>query len=254
MTPRPPESRPRPAWYLVLLGVLAVVAPLLACSTSTPGAVVPLRGQNAYWNCPTRTPHPTPPPVPTTCIPYSGPTPGPGTPWPTPACTAPQPPPTPWPTITPYGRWLQPDARGSSATFYRAQDVRIGPLRLTLQDYRTTGPIPNGGGAIAHVFTFATANEGPAVLTVTWPLQLLVREVTGTDGTTTTGTWGTTWRAQAAAGLPAWTDAQAVYAPGTTRQIAIAVAAPPGTAHAVGFLPDPWGGDDAPRNEVGAQT
>jgi murein DD-endopeptidase MepM/ murein hydrolase activator NlpD len=153
---------------------------------------------------------------------------------------------TPWPSATPYGRWYSPGDRGTGGTFYRGQDVRIGPLRLTLQSYTHQTAIPGSVGDVAHVWTFDTQNEGTQPLTVTWPLQLMMREIRRVDGTSTLGTWWATSAAERAAGLPRWNPAQAGYQPGEHRVVTVAIQGPAGTAHAVGFLPDPVGGQLRP--------
>ena len=127
--------------------------------------------------------------------------------------------------------------------------MRIGSLRLTLRSYAAGDPIPGTPGDVVHRFVFDTANEGPAPLDVQWPLQTVVREVAQADGTVT-GVWGETWQAEAAAGIPRWDPAMGAYAPGQARQVTLAVEAPPGRAHALGFLPDPTGGQA--RADLGA--
>ncbi len=225
-----------------LVVFLIGLTPALACPFAPGGS--DLSGQNAYWNAPTATPRPQPPPRPTTC---SQVVPTPACPLCTPEppfdeCTTPVPTLTPYPSATPYGRWFSPGDRGTGGTFYRDQDVRIGPLRLTLQSYTHNTPIPNSTGDVAHVWRFDTQNEGTSPITVTWPLQLFVREITAADGTTTAGAWWATSAAERAAGLPTWTPATAGYAPGQHKVITVAIQGPVGTARAVGFLPDPVGG------------
>jgi murein DD-endopeptidase MepM/ murein hydrolase activator NlpD len=120
--------------------------------------------------------------------------------------------------------------------------VRIGPLKLTLQSYTRTAPLPGTPGDIAHVFVFDTRNEGTAPLDIQWPLQTLVREVAAADGTTTAGFWQETSRAEQAAGLPRWDPAMGSYLPGQHKTVTVAVEGPPGQAHAIGFIPDPVSG------------
>jgi hypothetical protein len=193
---------------------------------------------NAIWNCPTATPPPTPSPIPTVCTAGE---PGPdGTPGPE-DCTKPALPPTPLPTATPYGRWMSPGDRASSDTFYAGQDVRIGGLKLTLTGYRTAAIA--GQPTVAHVWTFAVVNEGGEDLDIQWPLQTYVAEVQGADGTTTAGRWWQSPASEAAAGLPAWTLERGALPPGAHQGVTVAQEGPAGRAHAVGFLPDPTGGD-----------
>jgi murein DD-endopeptidase MepM/ murein hydrolase activator NlpD len=128
----------------------------------------------------------------------------------------------------------------------------VGPLRLTLQSYTHNITIPGSAGHVAHVWTFDTQNEGPTPLTVTWPLQLVVREITVGDGTTTAGTWWATSAAERAASLPRWSLNQAAYAPGQHRVITVAIQGPAGIAQAVGFLPDPV--DGQAREDLGQAT
>src|SRR4051812_28703592 len=196
------------------LVVLVSLTPALACPFAFGGG--DLAGQNAYWNAPTATPRPTVPPIPTTCVQV---VPTPGCPLCTPAppfdeCTTPVPTSTPWPSATPYGRWYAPGDRGTGGTFYWHQDVRVGPLRLTLESYSHSTAIPGSGGDVAHIWTFDTQNEGTSAISVTWPLQLVVREIADAGGTTTAGTWWATSAAEHAAGLPRWDLNQAGYQPG----------------------------------------
>jgi murein DD-endopeptidase MepM/ murein hydrolase activator NlpD len=242
------QQRRRSGFVAVVL--LLGLTPALACPFAPGGS--DLSGQNAYWNAPTATPRPQPPPRPTTCTQV---VPTPACPLCTPApafdeCTTPEPTLTPYPSATPYGRWFSPGDRGTSGTFYRDQDVRIGPLRLRLQNYTHNVPIPGAGGEVAHVWTFDTQNEGTEPLTITWPLQLFVREITGADGTTTAGAWWETSAAERAAGLPAWSPTTAGYQPGEHKVVTVAIQGPAGTARAVGFLPDPVGGRTS-RQDVG---
>lgn len=194
---------------------------------------------NAYWNCP------TPSPVPTECWqePYVGPTAGPGTPI---IPTTPTPEPilqcnTPLPTVTPYGLQMMPDAHTTS-TFYAGQEVRMGPLRMSLTHYSSTDLLPAPGspepqGMAAHVWTFDVANEGGQTITVTWPLRTIMREVATREGEVVSGRWGYTERAgQAAAAV--WQDDWAVLHEGETRSVSIAIEAPEGRGLAVGFAPD----------------
>lgn len=227
---------------------------LLACRT---GSDLPDSGEmglyNAYWNCP------TPSPVPTRCWqePYPGSTAGPGTPTPEPLlqCT------TPLPTATPYGLQMMPDAR-TTTTFYMGQHVRMGPLRMALTGYFTSGPLqtdvtpgtpgppgPSGNSGsdparvdtvtpmVAHVWTFEVANEGGRTITVTWPLRTLMREVATPSGEVLSGRWGYTNRAGEAAGA-VWQDDWAILQAGQARAIRLALEAPPGRGLGVGFAPD----------------
>ncbi|MBF6611602.1 MAG: M23 family metallopeptidase [Chloroflexi bacterium] len=185
---------------------------------------------NAYWNCP------TPSPVPTQCWlePYPGPTVGPGTPTPEPVleCT------TPLPTATPYGLQMMPDSH-TTTTFYMDQNVRMGPLRMTLTGYTTSAPLPTPGpqGMVAHVWTFEVANEGGQTLTVTWPLRTIMREVATQSGEVLSGRWGYTKRAGEAAGA-VWQDDWAILHGGQTRVLHMSLEAPSGRGLAVGFAPD----------------
>lgn len=149
---------------LLAAGVVVASLPALACAwagTGTP--LTSLQTTNAYWNCPTRTPRPTVTPVPTACIEATGTPNASGTPGPVELrCEDPKPTATPWPTVTPYGRWMSPLDRGSSNTFYLGQDVRIGKLKLTLESYKRSGPIPNTGGQVAHIFTIMQGRIGSA--------------------------------------------------------------------------------------------
>ncbi len=204
---------------------------LLACRA---GANLPdsseIGGYNAYWNCP------TPSPVPTECRqePYVGPTAGPGTPTLEPVlqCS------TPLPTATPYGLQMMPDGHTTS-TFFEGQQVRMGPLRISLTRYSTTDalPTPAPQGLVAHVWTFEVANEGTQTLTVTWPLRIIMREVATGSGNVVSGRWGYTERAGQAAGA-VWQDDWAILRTGETRQVSIAIEAPEGRGLAVGFAPD----------------
>ncbi|MBF6614372.1 MAG: M23 family metallopeptidase [Chloroflexi bacterium] len=185
---------------------------------------------NAYWNCP------TPSPVPTQCWqePYPGPTVGSGTPTAEPIlqCT------TPLPTATPYGLQMMPDAH-TTANFYIDQQVRMGPLRMSLTSYSTTGTLATPGptGMVAHLWTFEIANEGGQTLTVTWPLRTIMREVATGSGEVLSGRWGYTERAGRAAGA-VWQDGWAVLHGGEARSISVAIEAPQGRGLAVGFAPD----------------
>lgn len=220
--------------YLVAFLCFASAA-LLACRAGSDLPDSTEIGQyNAYWNCP------TPSPVPTQCRPepYPGPTVGPGTPTPEPVleCT------TPLPTATPYGLQMMPDAR-TTTTFYMDQNVRMGPLRMTLTGYSTSGPLPTpgppgtGADMVAHVWTFEVANEGPQTLTVTWPLRITMREIATQSGEVLTGRWGYTNRAGEVAGA-VWRDEWAILRGGQIRSIQMALEAPPGRGLAVGFAPD----------------
>lgn len=206
-------------------------AVLLACRAGSDLPDSTEIGQyNAYWNCP------TPSPVPTQCWqePYPGPTVGPGTPTPELVleCT------TPLPTATPYGLQMMPDAH-TTTTFYMDQNVRMGPLRMTLTGYITSGSLPTPGpqGMAAHVWTFEVANEGPQTLTVTWPLRIIMREVATQSGEVLSGRWGYTNRAGEVSGA-VWQDDWAILHAGQTRTIHMALEAPRGRGLAVGFAPD----------------
>jgi murein DD-endopeptidase MepM/ murein hydrolase activator NlpD len=240
---RRPAARP-PGHAVWLLGLAALAGPALACGFAPDDlSMAAVTGSNVVWNCPTATPPHSASPEPTTCVAASatpgcaGCTPGPSAL----LCTDPAPTAIPLPSATPYGRWLSPGERGTDATFYQGQDVRVGPLRITLRAYTRSAPIPGTPGNIAHIFTLATANEGAAPLSIQWPLQTMVREV-AQAGTSTAGLWQQTWRAERAAGIPRWDPAQGAYAPGQARTVTVAVEGPPGVAHALGFLPDPVGG------------
>src|SRR5689334_10822566 len=94
------HGRKKPA-LLVVGGLALACFPALACSwAGAGGALTALQTNNAYWNCPTRTPRPTVTPVPTTCVEVTA-TPNPdGTPGPIVLqCEDPQSTATPWPTV-----------------------------------------------------------------------------------------------------------------------------------------------------------
>lgn len=220
----------RPHAYLLAL-ICSFALFLLACRA---GLDLPdseqIGAYNAYWNCP------TPSPVPTRCVqePYVGPTVGPGTPTPEPVedCS------TPLPTATPYGLQMMPDAHTTS-TFFMDQQVRMGPLRMSLVRYTSSAPLPTPGpeGMSAHVWTFEVANEGSEVLTVTWPLRTIMREVATGSSEVESGRWGYTERAGHAAGA-VWQDDWAILHAGATRRVSVAIEAPEGRGLAVGFAPD----------------
>jgi murein DD-endopeptidase MepM/ murein hydrolase activator NlpD len=227
-------SLPAPTAYRGRLALLLVLLPgLLACAvgvapSSWTGEPNPLAGYNAAYNCPTRTP------VPTVCVP--GPTPeNTLTPAPPDQCSE------PLPTVTPYGRWASPGERGSANLFRRGQNVYIGPLRLTLTDYQVL-PLAEAGH-VAHVWTFEVANVSASTpFSITWPVQTTMQAITRPDGTTQVGNWPITAASAQAAGNPALLDpAPDVYPPGSTKQIVVPFEGPPGTAAAVGFIPDPTG-------------
>src|SRR5690349_18064878 len=163
---------------LMAMSVALACLPALACAwAGTGGPLTSLQTTNAYWNCPTRTPRPTVTPVPTACIEVTATPNAQGTPGPIVLqCEDPESTATPWPTVTPYGRWMSPDDRGTSNTFYFGQDVRIGALKLTLVSYTRSQPIPNTDGEVAHIFTFDARNEGAEPLDIQWPMQMFVRE------------------------------------------------------------------------------
>jgi murein DD-endopeptidase MepM/ murein hydrolase activator NlpD len=241
--------RARPS--LLLAGSIALASlPALACAWAGTGRpLTSLQTTNAYWNCPTRTPRPTVSPVPTVCAEATGTPNAGGTPGPVELrCEDPQPTATPWPTVTPYGRWLSPQGRGSSNTFYVGQDVRIGNLKLTLHSYSRSQPIPNTNGQVAHIFTFHVHNEGSEPLNIQWPIQIFVREVERA-GTVTAGNWWQTWRSEQAAGIPRWDPVMGELPGGQQKQVKVAIEAPDGDAHAVGFAPDPTNGQR--RDELG---
>ena len=159
---------------------------------------------------------------------------------------------TPLPTATPYGLQMMPDAR-TTANFYVDQEVRMGPLRMSLSSYSTTDPLlrlfpPStpgptdsdariGADRVAHVWTFEVANEGGQTLTVTWPLRTIMREVATGSGEVVSGRWGYTDRAGQAADA-VWQDEWAILHAGETRSIRLAIEAPQGRGLAVGFAPD----------------
>lgn len=218
---------------------MACVALVMAGSCPFAPGGGDLAGSNAYWNAPTPSPPPPPTPIPTVCV--QG-TPNPlGTPGPD-ECSKPIPTWTPLASPTPHGIWLSPGDKGTSGTFYLDQDVRIGPLRMTLTAYAHSAAIP-GTSNVAHVWTFDTQNEAGRPITITWPLQTFVREIADRSGTTTAGTWWETSKAEQAAGIPRYDPGTAAYQPGQHKTITVAIEGPAGTAHAVGFLPDPTGGE-----------
>jgi murein DD-endopeptidase MepM/ murein hydrolase activator NlpD len=212
---------------VLLIGLAALT---LACGFGAPSSV---SDSNAYWNAP------TPSPIPTQCIAGDPPPTPPGCDLCTPAppevvCT------TPVPTATPYFRWTSPGDRGSQSTYYQDQDVRIGALRLTLQGY-TTRPLGDSSGDALHLFQFDTQNESTAAtLDVQWPLQTVVKEIDIHPGTpdeqVIVGAWYENDRGERAAGLALWRPERGIYQPNERRAITIAIAAPAGRAHAIGFL------------------
>jgi len=226
--------------FTLRLALLTTLAGLmLACAFGPEGAQQSPAGSNAVFSCATATPLPTVSPLPTVC---TDSTPGPdGTPGPA-DCTKPEPTATPRPTATPYGRWLSPGDRGSSDTFYQDQDVYVGGLKVTLTGYRTAA-ISGQTATVAHIWTFTVRNEGNAPLDVQWPLQMLVREVQRPDGTSAAGDWWETPASEAAAGIAAWNPDHGTLAAGEQRTVTVAMQAPAGRAHAVGFFPDPVRGD-----------
>jgi len=247
---KPSTGRGRIAARLKCLVPVALLAPALACAytgNQTP-ATLDVGNSNAFWNCPTSTPVPTPVPIPTRCTEQ---TPGPnGTPGPGLECTKPYPTATPVPTSTPYGRWMSPGDRGSSASFYAGQNIRIGGLKLTLTGYHTGPAIPNSAGLVAQVFTFDTTSEAGAVLTVDWRNQTFVREVESlSDGSSVAGNWQPTNAAAQAAGLPVSVLDSYDYKPGESRRVVIPIGTPAGHVHAFGFLPGVLGGQT--RSGVG---
>ncbi len=230
-------QRPRDSMRTAYLVAFLCFAPalLLACRAGSAFPDSTEIGQyNAYWNCP------TPSPVPTQCRqePFPGPTAGPGTPTPEPVLQCP----TPLPTATPYGLQMMPDAR-TTTTFYMGQNVRMGPLRMTLTGYTTSAPLPTPGpqgtgpSMAAHVWTFEVSNEGGQTLTVTWPLRIIMREVATQSGEVLSGRWGYTNRAGEATGA-VWQDDWAILHSGQSRTIRMALEAPQGRGLAVGFAPD----------------
>ena len=239
---------PRPPALLLLLGLLLLLAAAgLACSFAADGDPNGgLATDNAYWNCSTPSPLPTVTPVPTVCT-DSTPDPN-GTPGP-PDCTKPAPTATPQPTVTPRGLWASPGDRNTQGTFYLGQDVRIGPLNVTLQAYGTATPVVPAAGAVVHLFTFDTRNEGRDPVDVQWPLQTFLRELTQGDRTLT-GTWWSGAKSEEAAGLPHWQPEQGSYAPGQHKTVTVAILAPGGTAYAIGFTPQPV--SDHSRTDLGA--
>lgn len=238
-----------------LLLLIAMTIPILACGWDpATGGAPGVAGEVAAWNCPTATPPPIVTPPPTRCRLVS-PTPDPFDPLATPGpavevCDDPAPTATPVPTATPYGRWASPGDHGTTATFYEDQDVRIGPLKLTLVGYTRSGALAGAPHLVAHIFTLDTANEGAAALDIQWPLQTLVREVRGADGTSTAGLWRESRRAEDAAGIAPWDPAAGRYAPGEQRTVTLAIEGPPGVAQALGFLPDPI--SPQPREGLGS--
>lgn len=221
-------------------GFLCLLAlPMLACGwAGATGSPQDIATDNAYWNCPTASP------IPTRCEQEDPPTVGPGTPTlePIENCSE------PLPTVTPYGRWLMPDNRGTSNTFYKGQDVYIGSLKINLSSY-ASAPIPDSQSA-AHIFTFAVENDGDEDLDIQWPLQMIVREITLGDGTSQTGDWYETERSEAVASLPNWDPEMGSLRTGQRRTIQVAVDGPVGEARAIGFLPDPTYGRN-PRDGGG---
>lgn len=232
----------RPSWLLAT-AIMFACLPTLACAWAGTGApLTSIQSSNVYWNCPTRTPRPTVTPIPTTCVEVTGTPNAAGTPGPVELlCEDPFSTATPWPTVTPYGRWMSPEDRGSSNTFYLGQDVRVGNLKLTLQSYKRSEVIPGTGGQVAHIFTFSVHNEGSETLDVQWPMQMFVREVEH-EGTVTAGNWWETWRSEQAAGIPRWDPAMGELSAGQQNRVTVAIEGPKGQAHAVGFSPDPTGG------------
>lgn len=239
---------------LLAVGIAFASLPALACGwagTGQPPSSLELT--SAYWNCPTRTPRPTVIPVPTVCVEVTGTPNVAGTPGPSElSCEEPQSTATPWPTLTPYGRWLSPDSHGSSNTFYIGQDVRMGKLKLTLRSYSHSDVISGTGGQVAHIFVFDALNEGTELLNVQWPMQMFVREVEQ-DGTVTAGDWWETWRSEQAADIPRWDPTMGELAGGAAggeaKVVTVAVEAPEGSARAIGFTPDPTGGQR--RDDLG---
>lgn len=243
-------KRPGP---LMAAGIVLTSLPALACAwAGTGGPLTSLQTTNAYWNCPTRTPRPTVTPIPTTCVEATGTPNVEGTPGPVELqCEDPLATVTPWPTVTPYGRWMSPEDRSSSNTFYLGQDVRIGKLKLKLESYIRSQTIPNTGGQVAHIFTFEVRNEGTVgsePLNIQWPLQMFVREIEK-DGVVTAGNWWETWRSEEAAGIPRWDPAMGQLAGGQQRRVTVAIEGPDGDAHAIGFTPDPTDGER--RDDLG---
>lgn len=231
---------PTPMRTRLLRGTVAglALAAMLGCAFGPDAQDSSIATTNAVFSCATATPLPTATPIPTVCVPGA---PGPdGTPGPE-VCDKPAPTATIPPTPTPYGRWMSPGDRGSSDTFYQDENTYIGALEVTLTGYRTA-PIA-GRATVAHIWTFAVQNRGRTDLDIQWPLQTVVREIRIADGTTLAGTWWESPASEAAAGLPAWQLAMGTLAAGAQRTVTVAQEAPAGQAHAVGFFPDPVGGD-----------
>ncbi len=240
---------------LLVFGVALMSLPALACGwAGAEGPVTSVQTTNAYWNCPTRTPRPTATLEPTMCVELTGTPNAQGTSGPIMLrCEDLQPTATPWPTVTPYGRWMSPGDRGTSNTFYLGQDVRIGKLRVTLLSYTHSEAIPDTAGEIAHIFVFDVHNEGNELLNIQWPMQIFVREVESDTGSTiTSGNWWETWRSERAAGIPRWDPAMGELGGGQQKTVTVAIEAPVGNAHAIGFAPDPVGGvASVSRQDVG---
>jgi murein DD-endopeptidase MepM/ murein hydrolase activator NlpD len=133
---------------------------------------------------------------------------------------------------------MMPDAHTTS-TFYIDQQVRLGPLRISLTGYSTTDllPAPGPPEMVAHVWTLEVAHDGSRTLTVTWPLRILMREVAAGSGEVLAGRWGYTDRAGQAADA-VWQDDWAVLHAGQTRSVRMSLEGPEGRALAVGFAPD----------------
>jgi len=239
-----PRGRTLPPSTVYLLALAAVGSSALACAFAPGGnSGTGLTSMNAVWNCPTSTPIPPPTPIPVVCAtgtPDANGTPGPQ------ECGKAIPTWTPLPSPTPYGRWMNPGPGGTTTSFYAGQDVRVGSLRITLTGYSRSALLPGAAGQVAHIFTLDTRNEGATALDVQWPVQTFIREIALTD-TTLTGIWWSGNAADDAAGLPHWTPSMGLYQPGQQRTITVAIAGPDGGAHALGFVPDPVGGQSRPE-------
>jgi murein DD-endopeptidase MepM/ murein hydrolase activator NlpD len=137
-------------------------------------------------------------------------------------------------------------------------------LRLTLQSYDRV-PIPVNHSE-AHVWTLDVFNvSADTSISITWPLQVIMRAVTADDGTVQVGNWFITAASEQAIGLPSTVDLEpSVYTPGDEQTVRLAIEAPPGAGHALGFLPDPTGegaaanhpatptgGGESTRSEIG---